>query len=165
MYFEIFCMIFMFMLLKFDGFKVIKNTYSRWKNLNGLVSTRHKDSMSIAWISVQMIIQACYINFIQYMNSTIVRLKPGVYEITYVINGRMYKMIVKPQKGPSPVLQISNDLQEDITDKVLPYMGPKYDWHGDAFTPKFFDCETLVFELSDGTEHTFERETHVNVEQ
>lgn len=167
MYLELLGIVFaltMGLMVKFDGINIARKNYGRWKKLNGLVSTRNNNRLNVTWVSVQMIIQACYINFLQYMNSTIIRVGPNTYEVVYVINGRMYKMIVKPQRGPPPVLQISNENQEDVTEKVLPYMGPNYNWHGNIFTPKFFDCETLTFELSDGTEHTYDKEAQVKVE-
>ena len=140
---------------------VIETKYNRWKRLNRLVSTRNENAFIIAYISVKMIIQSCYISFIQYINSAVRKIGTNTYELTYIINGKLHKMVVKPQKGPIPVLQISNDKQEDITDIVLPYMGPKYDWHGQVFTPKFFDYNTLVFELSDGTERAFTRDMFI----
>lgn len=167
MYLEILGIFFVFsigLLIKIDGINIFKKNYGRWKNLNGLVSTRNNNSLSVTWISVQMILQACYINFLQHMNSTVIKIGPNTYEVTYVINGRMYKSVVKPQRGPPPVLQISNEKQEDVTDKVLPYMGPTYNWHGNIFTPKFFDYKTLTFELSDGTEHTYDEDTYVKME-
>lgn len=142
----------------------VKYWYTKWCDLIKLVSSKHDDALTIRWISMKMIIQACYMNFLQYMNSTIVKIGPNTYEIVYIINGNMYKMVVKPQRGPPPILQISNDKQEDVTDLVLPYMGPKYDWHGNKFTPKFFDCDTLTFELSNGTECTFDKDAKMTVE-
>ena len=102
-----------------------------------------------------MVMQASYINFLQYMNSTVKKLDKNKFEITYVINGKMFKMITSPPKGPSLILQVSDDNQDDITEIVLPYLGPKNNWHNTEFTPSFFGSNSLSFEISNGDTKTF----------
>ena len=67
-------------------------------------------------------------------------------------------MIVKPRRGPNPILQIINDTKEDVTNIVLPYLGPNFDWHGNKLDSSFFNSKVLTFEMADGsTQHiTFE---------
>jgi len=38
---------------------------------------------------------------IQYLTSNVNKIDKNIYEITYVINGKMYKMRVKTKRGPS----------------------------------------------------------------
>lgn len=135
--------------------------YRRWKTLNSLVATSETSKARIVWISLKMILQTIYIAFLQYMNSTVHKLDRKTYVLTYVIDGKTYKMVVVPTRGPPPVLQISNENLDDITDRVLPYMGPQYDWHMARFSPQFFGHKSLTFELMDGTEHTYEEDAHV----
>lgn len=62
-------------------------------------------------------------------NSANVRkLDNGFYEVSYKIKGRNYKMIVLPERGPPKVSNIVNYNGMDVTEEVLPYMGPNYDW-------------------------------------
>ena len=70
----------------------------------------------------------------------------------------MYKMIVIPRRGPAPVLQvIDSDVQEDVSNEVMPYMGPRYDWHNsDISFSDVFNRKRLVFELANGGEHECE---------
>jgi len=85
------------------------------------------------------------------MNSTVVKLGRNKFLVTYVISGKVYTMIVTPVRGPSPVLQVINDCEEDITAEVLPYMGPRYDWHGTAITfSSTFGSKDLTFNLASG---------------
>lgn len=103
-----------------------------------------------------MLFKALYISFIQYLNNSVKKLDKNIYEVTYVINGRLYKLIIIPTRGPAPILQISDERGEDMTDKILPYMGPQYNWHGNKYlTPGFFNCRELNFELADGTEYSY----------
>ena len=140
----------------------VTSRYNRWKNLNQLVSTTESSKMRIFCISMQMILQTLYISFLQYMNTTVRKLDRKTYEVRYVIDGKIYNMIVRPTRGPAPVLQISNDKQNDVTDQVLPYMGPQYDWHHTRISPEFFGYNSLTFELMDGTEHTYNGDSHVD---
>jgi hypothetical protein len=85
------------------------------------------------------------------MNNTVVKIGRNKFEVTYLISGKVYTMVVIPVRGPSPVLQVINDSEEDVTDKVLPYLGPRYDWHGSllAFSSAF-SSDKLAFNLDSG---------------
>jgi hypothetical protein len=152
--------VFIFMLFILDGHKIVYNIviprYNRLRRLNILMSSQYKNIYKILWYSFIMICKALYINFIQYVNNTVRMIDHKTYEITYVIGGKMYKMLVTPPRGPSPILQVSNDKSEDVTDLILPYLGPNFDWHGKNFSPNFFGYISLTFEFSDGSEKTFE---------
>ena len=149
-----------------EGHLVLKDTvvtkYRRWRRLNQLVSINERNNVRTVWISFKIVMYTLYIAFLQYMNTSVRKLNHKTYEVTYVINGRIYKMMVVPKRGPLPVLQISNDLEIDVTEHVLPYMGPRYDWHGSRLAPRFFGYNSLTFELSDGTEHTYEGNNHID---
>ena len=136
--------------------KSIVSKYIKWKRLNRLVSKIETDNIRVIWISLKILIRTFYVAFIQYINNSVRKLDNKTFELTYVINGKMYKMIAIPKRGPAPILQISNDLGDDVTDLILPYMGSQYDWHGSIFKPEFFGYRSLTFELGDGSEHTYE---------
>jgi hypothetical protein len=126
----------------------------KWGRLTTLVSGTEKSMCMIYIVSLKMIIQMLYLSLIQYLNSNIKLIDVNKYEVSYVLNSKIYKLIVVPIRGPQPILQIIDDSGNDITDKVLPYMGPRYDWHGSHIDPSFFDTTFMSFELSDGTSET-----------
>jgi hypothetical protein len=132
----------------------IQNKYCKWRKLNSLVSTSNKTKIAIITVSLKLIFQAIWISFIQRTNKTVKKLNKNKYEITYIVEGKIYKLVVNVTRGPSPVLQIINDANDDVTYEVLPYVGPNYNWHNSSFTPEFFGFESLTFELADGTEYS-----------
>jgi len=150
---------------KIEAHVIIKQSiiskYTKWKRLNRLVSKLEKNNARMIWVSLKILIRTLYVAFIQYINNSVRKLDNKTFELTYVINGKMYKMIAIPKRGPTPILQISNDLENDVTDLILPYMGPQYDWHGSRFNPEFFGYRSLTFELGDGTEHTYDETDNV----
>ena len=129
--------------------------YRRFKLLNKLVASHHTSIPKILWISIVIICKSLYISFIQYMNNSVKKLDRKTYELTYVINGIMYKSIVVPWKGPSPILQITDENSVDVTDDLLPYFNHAYNYNRNSLQPSFFDNESLTFEFSDGTEKKF----------
>lgn len=139
----------------------IMKKYEKWKVLTSVVSSTENKRMYILWISMKLIIKTMYLNVVQYMNSTVRQLDRKTYEVSYVIEGKLYKMVVAPKRGPAPVIQISDDESNDITDHVLPYMGPNYDWHGNVFKPRFFGHKSLTFELLNGDEYTYDEDSQV----
>lgn len=135
--------------------------YKKWKKLNNLVALTEKNNRVVIWTSLKMLLHAMYISFLQYMNNTVRKIDRKIYEVTYVIDGKMYKMIVKPKRGPAPVLQVSNEEQLDVTSTIIPYMGPEYNWHHNKLSPQFFGYKSLTFELMDGSEQTYEEKSEL----
>jgi len=135
---------------------IVYNYGLKWRDLNSLVSTRNKNIIKVLYISLTMILQALYLSFLQYMNSTIQKIGKNKYEISYTVNGKIYKMLVTPKRGPSPILEIRDEkTEDDLTNKILPYFGPDYKCHGTSLYPELLGYNGLVFELADGTERVF----------
>ena len=154
----IFCLLCLWGIYLLDIHLIVKNElvvkYNKWIRLNSLVSTNHKTKLAIILVSLKLIFQAIWISMLQYVNKTVKKVGRNKYEISYVVEGKLYKLVVNVTRGPSPVLQVINQSNEDITTRIMPYIGPDYNWHNTYFTPEFFKCDSLSFELSDGTEYT-----------
>ena len=153
--------------LYFDGPAIIRNNYQskleKWSKLNQLVSTKYQGYFTILRISLYMILKALWINILQYCNNTVVKLDKNTYEISYVINGKLYKILIKSKKGPRKVLLVSDETQTDISDLVVPYLGPEENFHGLEITPKFFKKKEIIFELSNGLEKIFKEDDKINI--
>jgi len=151
--------------LYLDGPHIVRDTVvMKWKNfrkINKLVATNYKGVFTIIWISLCMVSQALWVSLIQYMNSTIIPIEGGKYKVTYVIKGKTYKMIVKPTRGPRKVLLVSDAKQEDVSYQIFPYLGPEENFHGEIYTPRFFEHEELIFEMSNGDEKIFKADDNI----
>ena len=135
--------------------------YRKFRKINKLVSTTYKGFFTIFWISLCMIMKVLWLYIIQYFNSTVTLTGDNKYIISYVIKGKLYKMIIKPNRGPSKVLLVSDENHEDISNLVFPYLGPEENFHNSKFTPRFFSRKELVFELSNGLEKTFNDDQNI----
>ena len=134
---------------------IVTKKYNKWKTLKNLISTQHNSLILINLISMKMILQSYYLNFIQYMNNSVRKIDKNKYEVSYVINGKLYKMLISPSRGPIPVLSVTNDDNTDLTDLIIPYLGPNNDWHGNKYYPDFFEEKKLNFELIKGEVKSF----------
>jgi len=143
-------------------FNIISTKYNKFKKINQLISTRHKNMMVIFYVGFKMIVQSLYINLIQYINNNVKKINKNQTEITYVINGKMHKMIVTLVRGPLPILQVSDENHNDVTNDILLYYGPNHNWHNTEFTPKFFKNKELFFELSNGESILFSENQIIN---
>lgn len=106
---------------------------------------------------VFILLKTLYLSFIQYMNTSIVKIDNDTYVLSYVIEGILYRTIITPSKLGHPVLLVSDNASNDVSDIVLPYLGPSYNWHGLALTPASLGFDRLIFEMSDGNELVFEK--------
>lgn len=150
-----------------DGHTIIKNTvqdkYRKFRQVNMLVQTQYKSACQIICVSIQLIAKMYWINFLQRHNNTVKRINRKTATITYVLDGRKYTMTVKPPRGPSPVLLVFDENENDVTDMITPFLGPNNNWHHHHYTPSFWDKNNLTFELYDGTEKTFSKDDVINL--
>jgi hypothetical protein len=80
------------------------------------------------------------------------------YDVHYVYNGQLYKIKILGNSNinKKQVLMITNENSDDITSDILPYMGPKYDFHSIKYTPKNFKIKELTLYLNDGNIKKFD---------
>ena len=97
-----------------------------------------------------MLFQSFYQSLVQYLDNSVKKIGKNKYELKYIINGKLYKKIIIPERGPLPIICITNETDDDITEQILPYIGPNNDFHNEKFTPNFFGQKTLIFEMSEG---------------
>jgi hypothetical protein len=147
-----------------DGLTIMKEKYDKFRQLNSLVSTRYKNIAKIIWISLCMIAQMYWIRFLQWANSNIEHIDKKTAIISYVLNGKLYKIIVHQKRGPGSVAFVIDENQEDVSDMVIPFLGPNDDWHKTEFNPNFWKKKTLTFFLASEEEKTFDSEEHIVLE-
>ena len=83
------------------------------------------------------------------------------YVVTYVIKGKVHKLIVKLNRGPSKILYIYDENDEDVSGLIYPYLGPEEDFHKCLIAPSFFNKKKLMFEMFDGTRLLFSDNEHI----
>jgi hypothetical protein len=130
----------------------LKNKYNRWQQLNEMVSSTYKSKIMITLVSIYMIFQYQLENIMHSLNNNVKKIDKHRYEITYIINNRTYKMIVKVPKGPVDITNVkANDV--DITKEILPYYGCTPEIN---LTPNFYGYNKLTFEYINGDIKDFE---------
>lgn len=126
---------------------VIKNNYQ-------LVKFR-KISFKSLRIFIKIFFKVIYISLLQKFSKNLIKINKNTYELSYSVNGKFFKYRFKIEKGPSKILQIIDNNNNDVTSKIFPYLGPQYDFHQNKYTPKDFNHSELTFNLFDGHELTF----------
>ncbi len=157
-----------------DGHKIIYNIcnkkYKKFRSLNSLVATQHKNkgilnNFLIIWKSLMIIKTLMWLVFIQKINNSVVKKDNKTWIYSYVVAGKSYKKIITKSSGPSPVIMIFDENMNDVTDLILPYLGPKNDWDGHKFTPKFWNRSKLSFELATCETIEFEKDQIIDLNQ
>ena len=101
-----------------------------------------------------MIFQFFYLQTLQYLTNTVVKIDKNTYEITYIINGKIYKIVVKTERGPLNYYKILNDKQENIIEEIIQYYGPHYK-NQIKLTPAFFKTEQITLIKFDDSQIIF----------
>jgi len=144
-----------------------KNTiiskWSKWNQLNVLMSKRTHNKVLIIWYSLCMIYKIIWLRILQYVNTTVVCIGKNKYQVSYVINNKLYTFHTPIHRGPIPILQIIDDNDNDVTRLVLPYMGPQFKGHGTSMapTPTLLGYKSLTFEMCTGDSYTCLGDDHI----
>ena len=82
--------------------------------------------------------------------------KDNVYTVSFYLNGVTYKIpVVVPRfsfdKKQGPLMVLNKD-EDDVTQNILKYMGPNYDFYGMTLKPKHLNEKYLNFMMEDGSE-------------
>lgn len=154
------------------NYELVYEKYKNIQTLNKLLNKSNKKNNCMVKINniakvfrvgFGILFQIYWMKIIQWSNKTIEHIDKKRAIINYVLNGRQYKMVVRDRKGPHDVLLIHDEESNDITDVVLPYLGPNDDWHKTLFTPSFWDKNKISFELTSGETKTFDKNEVINI--
>jgi len=88
--------------------------------------------------------------------------KEDIAIVTYILDGRLYKLSVKRRRGPPKTLLVIDENDNDVTREIAPFFGPERNWHKLDYTPSFWGKESLTFELVDGESMTFEKDQKIH---
>ena len=79
------------------------------------------------------------------------------YDIKYFFNGSFYKIKVINQLRTKYVIdKILNEKEKDITNELLSFLGPKYDFHNISYQPSDFKYKKIKIYYTDMSHDEFE---------
>jgi hypothetical protein len=104
-----------------------------------------------------------YLMVYQKIAKNLVVVKKNEYDVHYIYHGQLYKIKCILPQGPQKlqVLMVTNDKLEDVTSSIMPYMGPKQNFHNQVYRTKDFGEKELSFYLSNGDILTFDSEKSI----
>jgi hypothetical protein len=128
---------------------IIKSSYKRIGELRKL-----KQKMNIT-VSFKMFFVLCWVlwtSFMlmlsQWLNKNIEQIGKNKYLVTFVIGGKKYSTIIKHEIGPSPILQVVDNNDNDITQIVEPYLL----FNSTEITPGEIGYDNISIMNHDGTD-------------
>ncbi len=128
----------------------VQYKHGKWKDLIKMVSSRHSGLM-IYVVSLKMLGQATYADFLSLFDNRVKQLGPKLYEVKYYIEGNMYKFPVKVRRGPSNLISVNDENNNDLFIVLGEYMGPHGVLKNPIVTPKFLGCESVTIETLEDT--------------
>ena len=152
-----------FIIYKTDSINIVLTTYKKVGQLNDVNKLLNKDTNTIGIYikSSLMISKMLYMSFIQYMTNNIKKINKNTYELTYVLNGKQFKILIKDYKGPKMISYVTDDKDNDISDRFLELFGPSNDFHNTVFTPRSFGSTFLTIGLMNEEISRFEENEQI----
>ena len=138
---------------KINGMKVIikRNPINgKERNIN------FKTLLNMVKFALVLTGKILYLRFYQFLNNTVEQINRNKFIFKYSINGKMFKIPVTIKRGPCPIIYVHNENNIDVTDDLLQFAGPAYDFHKQELTPLFFNSKTLYIEFANGTFSQFD---------
>lgn len=151
--------------VKFDGPEAVMYRYRRFRKLNKFVAGRYKNCCRIFCVSCELVGKSMYLTFVQWLNNSVEKIDKHRYTINYTIKGKPYTLVVKPINGPSPVLLVTDENGNDVSDHVIPFIGPQHDFHGAKITPQFLGYKSLTLETAFGDSSHFGETDVLHIEE
>ena len=115
------------------------------------------------FLAGRILVRYIYFRFIQRVYPTMQI--AGGYRVRYLLNDRVYTILIKKKRGPPRILYVMDDRGEDVTETVLGYLGPNEDFHGGAvLRPLDMGIESgIQVSLRDGREIRIEADSVLEI--
>jgi hypothetical protein len=86
--------------------------------------------------------------------------KKNYYDITYFFRDSSYTLRFPFKKGPRPFYNLKittekDNMSIDVTEKILPFLGPDFNWHHQIYFPLLLGFSSLSFSVDDKRIATF----------
>ena len=120
-----------------------------------MVSSQYTSTFDIYSVSYQMLLQAMYQDVLSYFDNRVIQKSKKVYEVTYYIEGQKYKLPIKVRRGPSKIIDASNENQECILLELKEYSSPNGSLNNSLVTPKYLGYQKVIITTMNG-DKTFE---------
>ena len=124
---------------------------------NYLYLVNHEDHFKTIYHIAQSIYEFVRIYLTQYVFHNSKRVGKNIYEIEYTINCKSYRFLVKYKQGPSKYKSFMKDESTDVSERVMPFLGPNDNFHGISYTPQDLGFESLIVHYMDGNVRTFQK--------
>lgn len=135
-----------------------------FRNLNAFIGKQQGNSFCKSFLSTcTTVAKACYVNCFNRLNKNINYIDKHTAVLTYVLDGRLYKIALTRRKGPPQIIMVHDENDDDISNEILPYLGPCRDWHKKEYTPEFWGKNKLFFETVDGETLSFEKKETIDI--
>tara|TARA_B100000401_G_scaffold436879_1_gene381223 strand:+ start:2137 stop:2634 length:498 start_codon:yes stop_codon:yes gene_type:complete len=111
--------------------------------------TTHKSLLSVIKSSIVIICKLIWLTLLQKVNNSVIKLDKNKYLVQFCIKGKWYKEIIHAKSGPSSIVQIIDEDENDVTDEVEPY----WNWlscSNSDIDIKYLQYNSLTFNMDDG---------------
>lgn len=131
------------------------NKWDKVLKLKYIVDREYPDKIFfMKWFIMSKIIaETSFKPLLEKLQHTIVK-KGKIYEISYIIEGREYKLLVKKKRGPHIIRNIVEEgTNENVTNLILPYIGPSMQADNKLLTPSYLNITgDIIIYLNNGDE-------------
>lgn len=125
-------------------------------HLNTTPSIRKMGWLEKQYTRLRVLLLYIGVTVYQKWNHMLVPDGKGQYELRYILNDRLYKIKIRAHRGPRTVVTVEDGWGVDVTDMVIPYMGPNEDYHGQRITPKQLGYDALTITRRNGEIRSYE---------
>ena len=148
-----------------NGWLAYKNRRNQLKMLGNVVSTAtgNPSKLKLIYITCSVIFKAIWITFMNKLHKNVKKIGRNLFEVKYCLNGRQVIFVIEVKRGPSSILQVIDENEEDITDKVDSYLNYN-DIIIKKMSPVDLGYENLTINMSNGDVKTFDQEEKIILE-
>lgn len=126
--------------------KYYRKKRRKWKELKKMVSSQYDSTFDIYRVSYKMLLQALYADILKLFDNRVEKKSNKMYELTYYIEGQMFKMPIKVKRGPSAILSATNENDKCVLLDIKHYATPDGKFNNALLTPNYLGYKKIKVE-------------------
>jgi hypothetical protein len=131
-------------------FYLFHSNKDKINELYNSVKLQHKTVPKSLFHTTKIIIQSYTNSLFDKKDHAKIKIDKDKIIISYFFKNKKYKIPINSRKKPNNIISIKNENDEDITDYILPFMGPSLDFHNQSIKPIDLNLNKMIINTITG---------------
>lgn len=136
---------------------IFKKFYGKFTDLYNFVGSQNYTGIERYLVSMELLLKMGYLAMVQYMNKTITKIDENTYELTYMLEGKLYIHKITVNRNPTNFFKaIDPNTNENITSIINMYAGPDKTFINKTICPQYLGHKSILMSYITSSDKLFQ---------